>query len=139
VDPVVDPDVDPDVDPVVAVVAGTIEDYIRTFPPEVQQVLEQVRGAAHRAAPEAQETISYQIPTLTLRGRNLVHFAGWAHHVSVYPVPAADSVADAAFDEDIAPYRSGRSTAKFPLDGPLPEELVERLVRLLARRAGQGA
>jgi len=118
---------------------GSIDDYVRSFPPEVQRVLEQVRAAARRAAPGAQETISYQIPTLTLDGRNLVHFAGWAHHVSVYPVPEGSSAADPAFDDSIAPYRSGRSTAKFPLDAPLPDELVERLVRLLvARRVGAG-
>lgn len=90
---------------------ASIDDYIRTFPGDVQLVLEELRRAILRAAPTAGETISYQIPTMTLDGKRLVHFAGWKQHVSVYPAPAGDD----AFEREIAPYRSGRGTVKFPL------------------------
>ena len=107
---------------------ASVDDYIRTFPGDVQAVLESIRRTMRTAAPEAVETISYGMPTLLLDGKHLVHFAAWKHHVSVYPVP----VADEAFERQIAPYRSGRSTAKFPLASPVPYDLIETLVAHLA-------
>jgi len=105
---------------------ASVDDYIRTFPEDVQGILERIRRIMREAAPAAVETISYGMPTLLLDGKHLVHFAAWKHHVSVYPVPAADE-ADEAFEREIAPYRSGRSTAKFPLAHPVPYELIEVL------------
>ena len=77
-------------------------------------------------------TISYDMPTLTLHGRSVVHFAGWKGHVSVYPLPSGD----AEFEAAVAPYRSGASTARFPLSEPVPYDLVARIAELLARRHG---
>jgi len=113
------------------VTVASVDDYIRTFPGDVQAVLESIRRTMRTAAPEAVETISYGMPTLLLDGKHLVHFAAWKHHVSVYPVPAADE-ADDAFERQIAPYRSGKSTAKFPLARPVPYDLIETLVTHLA-------
>lgn len=106
---------------------SSIDGYIRSFPGEVQAVLEEIRARGHKTVPEAGERISYQIPTLTLNGRNLVHFAGWKHHVSLYPIPDGDE----AYRSAIAPYQAGKGTLKFLLRDPVPYELVERTVQLL--------
>ncbi len=106
---------------------ATIDDYIRSFPPEVQDVLQRVRQTIHRAAPQASETISYNMPTFDLNGEHLVFFAGWKDYVSVYPLPAGD----AAFQERIAPYRKERSTARFLLGKPIPYDLIEQLAGFL--------
>ena len=104
----------------------TIDDYVGTFPEDVQAILEEVRRAIRKAAPAADETISYQIPTFTLNGRRLVSFAAWKRHISLYPLPAGDE----AFDRELAPYRAAKSTARFPLGKPIPYNLIERLVAL---------
>ncbi|HWG65094.1 MAG TPA: DUF1801 domain-containing protein [Streptosporangiaceae bacterium] len=107
----------------------TIDEYIGTFPEQVQTVLQEIRRTIRSAVPEASETISYRIPTMTLNGRLLVSFAGWKRHVSLYPVPAGDP----AFGQEIAPYLAGKGTVKFPLDKPVPCGLVGQLVTHLAR------
>ena len=106
----------------------TVDDYIASFPPATQRVLEDVRRTMHAALPGAGETISYNIPTLTLDGRAVVYFAGWKRHVSVYPVPLGDPDYEAA----LQPYRSGASTGKFPLSEPVPYDLVGKIATLLA-------
>jgi uncharacterized protein YdhG (YjbR/CyaY superfamily) len=103
---------------------ATIDDYIGSFPEDVQVVLEEVRRTVRRAAPGAGETISYQIPTITVNGKYLVSFAAWKHHVGLYPVPTADE----AFEQELAPYRAAKATVRFPLREPIPYELIERLV-----------
>lgn len=80
--------------------------------------------------PGSGETISYDIPTLTVDGGSLVYFAGWKRHVSVYPIPDGDD----EYESELAPYRSGASTAKFPLDKPVPYELIARIAALLAEQ-----
>ncbi len=113
---------------------ATIDDYISSFPEDVRTILEEVRRTIRSALPGAGETISYQIPTITLNGRHVVYFAAWRHHVSVYPVPAADE----ALERELAPYRAARSTVRFPLGKPIPYDLIARLVALLVRqRAGR--
>lgn len=106
-------------------VPASIDEYIAGFPDDVQPVLRQVRAIIREAAPDAQETISYQIPTFTLAGRHLVYFAGHRKHVAVYPAP----VANPAFAEEMAVYGSGRGTAKFPLGKPLPVEVIRKIVK----------
>jgi uncharacterized protein YdhG (YjbR/CyaY superfamily) len=108
----------------------TVDDYIATFPPDVQTALGEIRRTMHAAVAGAGETISYNIPTLTLNGRSLVYFAGWKRHVSVYPIPDGDD----AYEAEFAPYRSGASTAKFVLDRPIPFDLIARITTLLAER-----
>jgi uncharacterized protein YdhG (YjbR/CyaY superfamily) len=103
---------------------GSIDEYIGGFPDDVQQVLRQVRATIRDAAPDARETISYQIPTFALDGHPVVYFAGFKKHVSVYPAP----VGSAEFAEEMAIYGSGRGTAKFPLDKPIPFDLIRRIV-----------
>jgi uncharacterized protein YdhG (YjbR/CyaY superfamily) len=103
---------------------GTIDEYIRTFPPEVQARLQKMRQTIRKAAPQAVEAISYQMPTFKLHGRNLVHFAGYKRHIGFYPVPSGV----AAFKKELAPYVQGKGSVQFPLDRPLPYELVKRIV-----------
>src|SRR5689334_22554015 len=105
----------------------TIDEYISTFPQETQAILEKMRQAIRKAAPDAVETISYDMPTFDLNGKHLVFFAGWKHHISLYPIPTGD----VAFQEKIAPYKRVRSTLQFPLNKPVPYDLVEQIVGLL--------
>ena len=107
-----------------------VDDYIGRFPDRAQLVLQDIRQRIHAAVPGAGEVISYDMPTITLGGRSLIHFAGWNKHASLYPVPDGDP----DFERDIAPFRSGRSTAKFPWDRMPPAGLIERLVILLVAR-----
>ena len=109
---------------------ATVNQYIGSFPEEVQTVLQEVRRKIRNVAPEAVETISYQMPTMTLNGKRLVHFAAWKDHISLYPVPAVDE----AFEQELAPYLAGKGTVRFPLRRPIPYDLIERLVMLLAQQ-----
>ena len=106
---------------------ANIDEYIGSFPEDVQIILQDVRRTIRSAVPAADETISYQIPTIRLNGRSLVYFAAWKHHISLYPVPTAGG----AFEQELAPYRAGKGTVRFPLRKPLPYDLIERLVALL--------
>jgi uncharacterized protein YdhG (YjbR/CyaY superfamily) len=91
-------------------------------------VLAELRDRIHSVAPDAEETIRYDIPTFKLRGRSFIHLAAWQKHISVYPIPDGD----AEFEQQIAPYRSGKGTLKFSLGQPMPYELIERIIALLA-------
>ncbi len=115
---------------------ATIDEYISSLPEDAQVVLEKVRQTIRSAVPAAEERISYQIPTFTLDGRDLVYVAAWKHHLSIYPV----STADEALERELAPYRAAKSTVRFPLTKPIPYELIERLVafRLAQRSEGEG-
>jgi uncharacterized protein YdhG (YjbR/CyaY superfamily) len=106
----------------------TIDEYIASFPADVQVILTEVRRTIRGVVPDAGEMISYQIPAMTLGGKPLVYFAGWKNHISVYPLPAAD----ADFARELAPYLAGKGTAQFPLRRPVPYDLIGRLAALLA-------
>lgn len=105
---------------------NSIDEYIAACPPETHERLQQIRAAVKKSAPEAKEKISYQIACFELNDRNLIHFAGWKKHISLYPIPAGDE----AFEEEISKYTNGKGTVKFPLDAPLPMKLVEKIVKL---------
>lgn len=109
-------------------VIKTIDEYITGFPQDVQAVLEKVRATIQKAAPKAEETISYQIPTFTLEGRYLIHFAGYKKHIGLYPAP----INDPNFPEDLSAYASGKGTVKFPLDQPIPCGLIAKIVKYRA-------
>jgi uncharacterized protein YdhG (YjbR/CyaY superfamily) len=101
-----------------------IDQYISAFPPEVQSILNQVRATIRQAAPEAKETIKYAIPTFELQG-NLVHFAAFKNHLGFYPVPSGLE----AFEQELAPYKQGKGSVQFPIDQPMPLDLITRIVR----------
>ncbi len=104
----------------------SIDEYIAACPPESQDYLRQIRKLIHALVPDAKERISYQMAAFERNGKNLIHFAGWKKHVSLYPVPAGSE----AFERQIAKYVDGKGTVKFPLDEPLPIKLIERVIKL---------
>ena len=102
---------------------ATIDEYIAGFPENVQKILEQVRITIKNAAPQAEETISYAMPTFKLNG-NLVHFAAFANHVGFYATPTGNT----AFTEDLYAYKTGKGSIQFPIDKPMPLELISKIV-----------
>lgn len=104
----------------------SIDEYIVACPPESQAYLKQIRKLIHTLAPAATEKISYQIAAFELNGRNLVYFAGWKKHISLYPIPAGGE----AFEKEISRYVDGKGTLKFPLDEPMPMKLVRKIIKL---------
>ena len=102
----------------------TIDAYIANFPPDIQARLETIRATIRKAAPDAEETIKYQIPTFTLKG-NLISFAAYKTHIGLYPIPAGT----AKFQKAVAVYKSAKSTVRLPLDEPLPVGLISQLVK----------
>lgn len=112
----------------------TIDQYIKTFPKDVQSILQGIRQTVRQAAPEAVETISYQMPTFKLNGRFLVSFAAWKHHVGMYPIPSGTE----AFKKKILEYKGAKSTARFPMEKPVPEGLVTQLVRFRVKETLKG-
>lgn len=103
---------------------NTIDEYIALFPMEVQEILKTLRTIVKTEAPQAQEKISYQMPTFTLNG-NLVHFAAFKKHIGFYPTPSGTE----AFQEELAKYKGGKGSIQFPLDQPIPYDLVKRIVQ----------
>lgn len=111
----------------------TIDDYIASQPAEMGTILREVRRRVHEAVPGAGEMISYGIPTITLEGHYVVYFAGWKHHLSVYPVPRGDEDLRA----EMEPYLTGKGTLKFPLGKPVPYDLIANVAaQLAAERQG---
>lgn len=115
--------------------AGSIDDYIAGFPPATQVALEAMRALIREGAPEATETISYAIPTFDLNGGHLVHFAGFARHIGFYPVPTGIE----AFKAELAAFKTGKGSVQFPLDQPLPEALIRRIVAFRIAEVQQAA
>ena len=106
-------------------IAKETDDYISSFPKEVQALLQQVRNTIKKAAPGAEEKISYGIPAFNLNNRYLVYFAGFKNHISVYPAPRGSE----EFKEKLAKYKGGKGTVQFPLDKPLPLGLITQIVK----------
>lgn len=103
---------------------SSIDEYIAEFPQATRVLLEQIRRIIRNVAPDAVETISYQMPTFKLK-KNLVHFAAFKSHIGFYPLP--DGIEN--FKEEFSRYKSGKGSIQFPLDEPLPVDLIERIVR----------
>ena len=108
---------------------STIDEYIAGFPPDIQEMLQNVRAAIKEAQPDAQETISYNMPTFTLHGQYLVYFGAYKKHIGMYPVPAGD----AAFNAEVSAYVAGKGTARFPFNRPIPFDLIRKIVKLRTR------
>jgi len=115
---------------------GPIDAYIAQFPNDVQEKLRILRKIIREAAPEAEEKISYRMPTFVLNG-DLVYFAAFKHHIGLYPLPSGIE----AFLPELAAYRSGKASIQFPMDQPLPAGLITRIVRFRVaentRKAGE--
>jgi uncharacterized protein YdhG (YjbR/CyaY superfamily) len=101
-----------------------MDEYIAGFPKDVQEILQKIRMTIHEAAPEAEEKISYQMPTFYLNG-NLVHFAGFKEHIGFYPVPTGIE----KFKKELSVYKQGKGSVQFPLDQPMPYGLITKIVK----------
>jgi uncharacterized protein YdhG (YjbR/CyaY superfamily) len=116
----------------------TIDEYIAGFPEDVQAILQAIRQTIKAAAPNAEEAISYQMPTFKLKG-NLVHFAAFKNHIGFYPIPSGIE----QFKEELAVFKQGKGSVQFPLDKPMPYDLIRRIVlfrveEALAHAAAKG-
>lgn len=103
---------------------NTIDEYIAGFPNDVQRKLQQVRETIKKAAPDAEETIKYAMPTFTLNG-NLVYFAGFKNHIGFYATPKGNE----AFQKELSAYKQGKGSIQFPLDQPMPLDLITKMVK----------
>ncbi|MEX6688539.1 DUF1801 domain-containing protein [Danxiaibacter flavus] len=108
--------------------AATVDEYIAGFPQDVQEVLQSVRTTIQKAAPKATEKISYQMPTFYLEG-NLVYFAAFKNHIGFYPTPSGTD----SFQKELSVYKSGKGSAQFPLDQPMPLSLITKIVKFRVR------
>lgn len=111
---------------------ATIDDYIASFPEDVQGILKKVRKSIRKVLPKADEKISYGMPALMLNERHAVYFAAWKRHIGLYPIYRSDD----PIEEELAPYRDAKDTIKFPLNKPIPYDLIERIAAHMKRRAG---
>ena len=111
----------------------TIEEYISTCPTDVQDILVKIRQIIYEVAPDAAESISYKMPAYKLNGKDLIYFAAWKKHISMYPVPASSG----AFERELSPYISSKGTVSFHLNKPVPFKLIEAIVQARAKQIDQ--
>jgi uncharacterized protein YdhG (YjbR/CyaY superfamily) len=114
---------------------GTMDEYIQTFPKDVQRILQTIRRTIQQVAPKATEAISYQIPAFKLNGRNLIYFAAWKEHVALYPIPPGSQ----AFKKELAPYVGGKGTVRFRLNESVPYDLVKKIVKYRLKQDSERA
>ncbi len=105
---------------------ASVDAYVASFPDDVRARLEAIRQTVHKAVPGTVETISYQIPTFKIEGRALIYVAAWQTHIAVYPIPEGTE----AFRRVIAPYIAGKGTVRFPMNKPVPYDLIRQIVLL---------
>ena len=114
-------------------VAASIDEYIAGFPPDVQQILEQVRQAVSSQVPNPEEKIRYGMPAIMLGGSYAVHFAAWKKFIGLYPIPTLEGDLEA----EIAPYRAAKDSVNFPYSKPIDYDLIARVTAaIVAKRAG---
>ncbi len=111
-----------------------IDEYIAAFPENIQVMLAELRATIQAAAPAAEEKISYQMPTFALNG-NLVHFAAFKNHIGLYPAPTGLE----AFQEELSVYKTGKGSVQFPIDQPLPLDLIRKIVQYRVAENAQRA
>lgn len=110
-----------------------IDEYIARVPSDVRKQMQKIRATIKKAAPTAEEAISYQIPTFKLNGKNLIHFAAFTNHIGLYPAPRGVD----EFKEELSVYDGGKGTVQFPFDQPIPVELISRIVKFRVRQAAK--
>lgn len=107
----------------------SIDGYLASVPEDARAILESLRKAIRAAAPDADETMAYGIPTFRTNGRNLVHFAAFRSHIGFYPTPSAMI----AFRKELAPYKQSKGSVRFPMDKPIPLGIVRKIVKYRVR------
>ena len=110
--------------------ATNIDEYIAKFPPTTAKILQQVRLTVRKAAPKAEETISYGMPAFRYKGRVIIYFAGYKNHIGIYATPSGH----AAFQKELSGYKQGRGSVQFPLDQPMPLDLIKRMVQFRVKQ-----
>ena len=103
---------------------NSIDEYIQTFPEDIQKILQEVRATIKAAAPDAEEKISYQMPTFFLKG-NLIHFAAFKNHIGLYPTPSGTE----AFKRELSIYQGAKGSVRLPIDKPMPLKLISKIVK----------
>ncbi len=104
----------------------TINEYVEAFPESVRTILDKLRATVRKAAPEAVESISYDMPTFKLDGKRLVYFSAWKNHIGFYSIPEGNE----AFRKQLSPYSGPKGSLRFPLEKPIPYDLVKKIVTL---------
>ena len=104
---------------------NSIDEYITAFPADIQKILQEIRAVIKAATPKAEEKIGYQMPTFTLNGGNLVHFAAFKNHIGFYPTPSGIE----AFQKELSVYKGAKGSVQFPIDKPMPLKLISRIVK----------
>jgi uncharacterized protein YdhG (YjbR/CyaY superfamily) len=107
-----------------------IDDYLAAFPPETQSILQKIRAIIHEEAPEVEEVLAYGIPTFRLKG-NLVHFGGYKNHIGFYPAPSGIE----AFQKELRGYHHAKGSVQFPLNQPIPYDLIREIVRFRVKES----
>jgi len=105
---------------------NSIDEYIATFPENIQKILEEIRATIKAAAPDSEETISYQMPAFKLNGMYIAHFSAWKNHIGMYPIPAGNE----AFNKEVSKYKGAKSSLNFPIVKPMPLKLISKIVKL---------
>lgn len=111
----------------------TVDDYINSFSGETKATLEKLRALVKKLIPESEESMSYGMPGYKLNKKPVVYFAGWKEHISFYPTPNGME----AFDKELTKYKTGKGTAQFPLDKPLPYDLIEKIIKFRVEEVGK--
>ena len=111
----------------------SVDAYIQSFPENIQQILQEIRNTVKSVVPEAQESIGYKMPALTYKGRPLVYFAAFRNHIGFYPIPSGIE----AFQAELAVYKCSKGAVQFPLDQPMPLELIARITAFRAEENRQ--
>jgi uncharacterized protein YdhG (YjbR/CyaY superfamily) len=106
-------------------IARNMDEYIQAFSPEVQSILAKIRSTIRKAVPDAEEKISYRMPAFTLRGSNLIYFAAFKRHIGLYPPVKGDET----LSKEISAYEGEKGNLRFPLDEPIPYDLISRIVK----------
>ena len=111
---------------------ANVDEYVSSLPEPARMIAAELRQRARRAAPNGVETIAYNIPTIKVDGRSVIHFAIWKSHIAVYPAPEGDH----ELARELEPHRAAKGTLRFPLEPPVPYDLIERVFRQQAARRG---
>ena len=115
--------------------AGSVKEYIASFPTDIQKILNDVRSAITKAAPAAEEKISYGLPAYHLHGKPLVYFGGFEKHIGFYATPTGHE----AFEKELSIYKQGKGSVQFPIDKPMPLGIITKIVKFRAKENMQKA
>ena len=111
---------------------STIDGYIKTFPTNTQKILKKIKTIIQQTAPDATEAFSYQMPTFKLEGKNLVHFAAWKNHIGFYATPSGNT----AFKKELSVYKGAKGSVQFPINEPIPYDLIKKIVLFRVKEMG---